>query len=190
MTSPGPPTVADRRTPVADSLELMDTDLERLRDRLTVEHLLTFARSVDPGARPISYQRDWWDGSAATGCLLVEIHGKRHRVVNTGAGTPILLPAWRVRARRALGESRRASSEPLPAGSANPSDNVSLTTRALATPQWEPPPLPRATPSAERRTVVQDGDYLVCRYADCGGLLPLDGEVRDGEVGCPSCRRH
>jgi len=189
MTSPGPRTVADRRTPVADSLELMDTDLERLRDHLTVEHLLTFARSIDPGAQPISYQRDWWDGSAVTGCLLVEVHGRRHRVVNTGAGTPVLLPAWRVRARRALGERRRAASEPLPAGSADPSDNVSLTTRALPMPQWEPPPLPQPTPSAERRTVVQDGDYLVCRYADCGGLLPLDDGPMASTPDCPSCGR-
>jgi len=193
MTSPVSPTVAERRTPAADSLELMSTDAERLRDRLTVDHLVAFARSLDAGARPISYQRDWWDGSAAVGCLLVDIHGRRHRVVDTGASTPVLLPAWRVRARRALTASRRASSEPLPAGSSHPSDHVVLTTGPPAPPSQAPPHRmdggtqgPSAT---ERRTVVQSGDYVVCRYADCGGLQPLGGETMAAGAGCPSCGR-
>ncbi len=206
MTSPVSPTVAERRTPAADSLELMSTDAERLRDRLTVDHLVAFARSLDAGARPISYQRDWWDGSAAVGCLLVDIHGRRHRVVDTGAGTPVLLPAWRVRARRALTASRRASSEPLPAGSSHPSDHVVLTSppapsqdgpgprqQGPAPPSQAPPhgiaSGTRGSASTERRTVVQSGDYVVCRYADCGGLQPLGDETMAGGAGCPSCGR-
>lgn len=198
MTSPVSPNVAVRRTAAADLLELMNTNLERLRDRLTVDHLLAFARSLDSGAQPISYQRDWWDGSAAVGCLLVDIDGRRHRVVDTGAGTPVLLPAWRVRARRTLTASRRASSEPLPAGSSHPSDHVALTAQAPQ-PRLESPGLADGTEaetvlgltppsSTSRRTVVQSGDYVVCRYADCGGLQPLD-DGPTGGTGCPSCGR-
>lgn len=188
-------------------MELINGDPEHLRDRLTVEHLLAFARSVDPNARPISYQRNWWDGSTATGCLLVDIAGERRRVVSAGSGSPVLLPARRLRARQTLTSSRRAASEPLPAGSAEPSRHVSITSGPVTSrrrlgelaaelpgqaplfslePAVEVPPLPPSTPSIERRTVVQDGDYTVCRYADCGGLLPLGYRAASG---CPSCGR-
>lgn len=179
----------------------MDADAERLRDALTAEHLLAYARSIDPHAEPISFQPDWWDGSANAGCLLVQIPGGRRRVVSTGAGEPMLLPAGPGRARRTLTARRRASSAPLPAGSASPSQHVALTTAVVPTPRLtgeakrrgldpaptltlpEPPPIPH-----RRRTVIQTGDYMVCRYADCGGLLPVDGEPSTS--GCPSCGRH
>lgn len=202
MTSPGLPTAAERDASPADTLELVTTDPERLRDRLTVEHLLAFARSIDPDVAPISFQRDWWDGSATTGCLLVDIDRRRYRVVSTGSGTPVLLPARRVRARRALTASRRASSEPPPAGSAEQPEHVELTTRGAAPHlrQSAPPgnsPVPSTDHSAapalphqaERRTVIQSGDYLVCRYADCGGLLPVGEGIENEDAGCPSCGR-
>lgn len=215
MSSPAYSSPVERATSRADDLELMNADLEHLRDRLTIEHLLAFARSIDPHARPISFERDWWDGSATSACLLVEFPGRRQRVVSTGAGTPMLLPAWPVSARRALNRRRRASSEPLPAGSAAPSDHVVLTARPVSTlrrlgidssaapgqaslfsaladlePTAPQPPPPRSASPEERRTVVQDGDYVVCRYADCGGLLPIDGGVDDDLGACPSCGRH
>jgi len=167
MTSPGLPTAAERDAAPADTLELVTTDPERLRDRLTVEHLLAFARSIDPDVAPISFQRD-----------------------------------WRVRARRALTASRRASSEPPPAGSAEQPEHVELTTRGAAPHfrQSAPPgnsPVPSTDHSAapalphqaERRTVIQSGDYLVCRYADCGGLLPVGEGIENEDAGCPSCGR-
>lgn len=210
MNSPARWSPAERRTSGTDDVELMNADPEHLRDRLTVEHLLAFAQSVDPRARPISFERNWWDGSATTNCLLVEMPGRRQRVVSTGAGTPMLLPAWPVSARRVLSRSRRSSSEPLPAGSATPSDHVLVTSAQVSAsrrptgiswstpgqaqlfsgePERSRPTLPRARPSEERRTVVQDGDYTVCRYADCGGILPIDAGGRDHPGSCPICGR-
>ncbi len=137
----------------------MEADPERLRDILTVAHLLAYARSIDPGAEPISYQRDWWDGSATAGCLLVEIGGRRRRVVSTGADDPAVLPAQRTRARRALCKSRMAMNRF---------------------------PLPATRPDGQQ-TFVDSGDYVVCGYADCGGIRPLGDQPAN--TGCPLCGR-
>lgn len=211
MKSPARSNLAEHGTPGTDDLELMKAEPEHLRDRLTVEHLLAFARSIDPHARPIAFERNWWDGSATSNCLLVEMPGRRHRVVSTGGGTPMLLPARPVSARRVLSRSRRSSSEPLPAGSATPSDHVMVMTPPVSgprpttgdswgtsgqaqlssdTPERAHPTLPQARPSEGRRTVVQDGDYTVCRYADCGGLIPIDAGGTDHLGSCPMCARN
>lgn len=180
----------------------MDNEAERLRDDLTVEHLLAFARSVDPDAQVIGYRRNWWDGSAATGCLLVDMHGERKRVVSTGSGLPTLLPARALDARRALTEIRRAASEP-PAAAAHtvPARYVRLqrtaaAARAVVAARAEPRLSALATVSGTpgsggtgvgARRVGPDEDYVLCRYADCGGLLPLAD--RGEFAGCPKCGR-
>ncbi len=180
----------------------MDNEAERLRDDLTVEHLLAFARSVDPDAQVIAYRRNWWDGSAATGCLLVDMHGERKRVVNTGSGLPTLLPARALDARRALTEMRRAASEPLAAAGTVPARYVRLQRTAAAAravvaaraePRLSAPATVAATAGgagrgAATRRVGPDEDYVLCRYADCGGLLPLAD--RGEFAGCPKCGRH
>lgn len=155
-------------------LELMDADPERLRDTLTVEHLVAFARSIDANARPISYQRDWWDGSATAHCLLVSMSGGRRRVVSTGSDEPVLLPVRAGAARRMLARTRRSPSREARSAGRGPSPT---------------------TVEASGRTagriaeLARAGDYVVCGYPDCGAMLPLDGDSVDGAGPCPSCGR-
>lgn len=163
---------------------------KRLRDRLTADSLLAAVRAMHPGVTATSFVSQWWDGSALVPALLVEVEGRRLRVVTGAAGEVLLLPRWSWAARRRLRGSRRLGG---PAVGTRP--------RVAVTPGGLPrTPLlfeasdkrPRAGKPARPgpRLPVRVGaavDYRACTQIGCGAVVALPAAGPDPP--CPRCGR-
>lgn len=129
-----------------------------LRDRLTRDWLAAATGSGD--ADIVEYDAAWWDGAAFERCLVIDVDGRRLRVVET-EGEVVVLPMSRRKAGRLLAERRR----PRPA--------------ELTVSQPRPPSL-----DTLQLVVVTapDDDVRRCSGASCGALLPVNATGP-----CPRC---
>jgi hypothetical protein len=163
---------------------------KRLRDRLTADSLLAAVRAMHPGATASSLVSQWWDGTALVPALLVEVEGRRLRVVTGALGEVVLLPRWSWAARRRLHRSRRPGG---PAVTDRP--QVAVTPGGL-------PRTPllyevsdkrsraiKATRPGPRLPVRVGGtvDYRACSHVGCGAVVALPAAGPDPP--CPRCGR-
>lgn len=129
-----------------------------LRDQLTREWL---ASAVGSNASDIvEYDEAWWDGAAFDRCVVIDLDGRRVRVVET-EGEVVVLPMSRRKAGKVLADRRR------------PHD------AELTGP-------PRRVPKLDTLQLVvvdaPDDDVIRCSGRGCGALLPLEATGR-----CPRC---
>ena len=129
-----------------------------LRDRLTRQWLATAVGTSESDI--LEYDEAWWDGASFDPCVIVDVDGRRVRVVET-EGEVVVLPMSRRKAGRVLADRRR----PHPAELTGPPPRVpSLDTLQLVV------------------VDAADDDVVRCSGRGCGALLPVDATGQ-----CPRC---
>lgn len=163
----------------------------RLLDKLVVDQLLVTLRAMYPAAVPQTYIARWWDGVALVPALLVEVEGRRVRVVTGPDGRVLLLPRSSWAARRRLHRARRAVT-----GNGHVDrPHVAVTPGGLPrTPLVyevtdKRPRVPRSGRPGPRVPVrVGDAiDYRACSHVGCGAVVALPATGPDPP--CPRCGR-
>lgn len=129
-----------------------------LRDRLTQEWLASSVGIAE--ADVVEYDAAWWDGTAYDRCVVVDVDGRRMRIVEE-AGEAVVVPMSRRAAARLLAERRQVRASELTV------------------------PAPRP-PSLEALQLVvldaDDSDVVRCSRPDCGALRPIADAAP-----CPRC---